>query len=217
MDRTLPCEGRNAGSIPAWSTMQKETKEIIKFTELLIAFQRTERSVMVPGTDRFENDAEHSYLLATLGWYLIDTLGLDLDKKKVFEAALSHDLVEVYAQDTPAFSHDEKIKSSKTEREQDARKKIIAEFPKFTGLHDAMEKYEKRSDKENSFVYALDKLAPILCGFCQDGRDWKRQNISFEQVFEYKRDKIMANEHVYRLFEEIMAHMDKDRKKYFNI
>ena len=196
--------------------MTPHTKETVEFAKLLIAFQRVERAVMVPGTDRHENDAEHSYLLAMLGWYLIDTLKLDLDKKKVFEAALAHDLVEVYATDTPAFSKDEKIKASKQMREEEAKKKIAAQFPAFHGLHEAMERYEKRADKESVFVYALDKLAPIICGMSQDGRDWKRQDISFDQVFEYKRSQIEADKDVYALFQEIMTFMDKDRKKYFN-
>ena len=56
-----------------------ELIEFIKFTHL---FQKINRIVFIPGEDRFENDAEHSYQLAMTAWYLIEHEKLNLDASK---------------------------------------------------------------------------------------------------------------------------------------
>ncbi len=201
--------------------MSNKLHQTIAFTKLLHAFQREERAIRVPGLDRLENDAEHSYALAMLAWYLIDTMRLPLDKKKVFEYALAHDMVEVYAGDTPAFgrggSNKADIRSSKKEREELAKKRLRSEFPEFPSFTDAMEIYEKQADKESKFVYALDKLIPIFGGIAHDGRDWKEHGISFQEVLSYKLEKIKANESVFALFNDIMSLIGKDKARYFNL
>jgi putative hydrolase of HD superfamily len=192
------------------------TVQIIEFAKLLHAVQRVERAVRVPGTDRKENDAEHSYSLAMLAWYIADTRDLKLNKQKIFEYALAHDIVEVYAGDTPAFSKQAGIHSSKKEREAASLARIRSEFPDFDSLYASMAAYESQADEEARFVYALDKLMPIFLGFAQDGRDWKDNGISFEDVFTYKLDKIKAHDGAKAIFEDMMAIMAKDKARYFN-
>ena len=197
---------------------QRLTKTL-EFSKLIHAFQRTLRSVRVPETDRLENDAEHSYLLATLAWYIIDTFQLSLDKQKVFEYALAHDMVEVYAGDTAAFGKGGGVvtdnRSTKKEREAKALSRIKESFPEFQAFTKAMETYDQQSDNESKFVYALDKLVPIIGGYAQDGRDWREHNISFDDVLNYKTDKIKADANIYSLFEELMSLLQKDKARYF--
>jgi 5'-deoxynucleotidase YfbR-like HD superfamily hydrolase len=198
---------------------QVNLQKTLNFTNVLYAFERTARSVRVPETNRVENDAEHSYLLAMLGWYLVDTLGLSLDKTKVFQYALAHDLTEVYAGDTAAFGKGNGVtkdtRTTKEERERAALQKIHSEFSEFTSLAQTIEEYEKHNDAESKFVYALDKLVPIFGGFMQNGRDWKEFEITFDDVKKYKANKIQSDPVVYALYEQIMELMDKDRLHYF--
>jgi len=166
--------------------------------------------------ERRENDVEHSYLLAMLAWYLIDSLGIDLNKEKVLKYALAHDLVEIYAGDTFAFTSDQSVKSSKHQREEDAHQRIKKEFIEFKDLDTAIEGYERRDDKESIFVYALDKFIPIITNYIQDGRSWKEEDLAFDEVIKYKRDRIGDEPFIRNLLEQMIALIERDRAKYFD-
>jgi putative hydrolase of HD superfamily len=193
-----------------------DAKRAISFTELLHAFQRVERVYKVPHMERRENDVEHSYLLAMLAWYLIDSLGIDLNKEKVLKYALAHDLVEIYAGDTFAFTSDQSVKSSKHQREEDAHQRIKKEFIEFKDLDTAIEGYERRDDKESIFVYALDKFIPIITNYIQDGRSWKEEDLAFDEVIKYKRERIGDEPFIRNLLEQMIALIERDRAKYFD-
>jgi len=63
-----------------------------------------ERRSYVAGTDRRENDIEHSLTVAMLCWYIHDSLKLELDIAKILKYALTHDFVERYAGDVNTFA-----------------------------------------------------------------------------------------------------------------
>ncbi|HEY0908269.1 MAG TPA: HD domain-containing protein [Candidatus Paceibacterota bacterium] len=196
--------------------MSSSFEKTIAFSHLIHAFQRVERRTHVPGTERWENDAEHSYALAMMAWYLIDSLRLSYDKEKVFRYALAHDFVEVYAGDTWSFGKADTKGKSKAERETESQAKLASGFSEFADLHATIGSYESRKDEESRFVYALDKVMPILAGFAQQGRDWKGLGVSFMDVYEYKKEKILAQKEVSAIFEELMGAIDKNREDYFN-
>jgi putative hydrolase of HD superfamily len=195
---------------------EPNAQRAISFMELLHAFQRVERVAHVPKKDRRENDVEHSYLLAMLAWYLVDSLKLSLDKNKVLRYALAHDLVEVYAGDTYAFTDDEKERNSKHQREHDAQLRIKKEFSEFADLHDVIEHYEERGDKESQFVYTVDKLIPMITNYVQDGRTWKEMDLPFDRAIGQKRERIGDEPYVRELLEQLITLIEKDRLKYFN-
>jgi 5'-deoxynucleotidase YfbR-like HD superfamily hydrolase len=188
----------------------------IAFTKLLHAFQKVERVIHVPGEDRWENDVEHSYLLAMLGWYLVDSLALKLDRDNVLRYALAHDLVEIYAGDTYAYTDDEALKNSKHAREHASQQRIKGEFPEFSDLHRTIEQYEARADDESVFVYRLDKLIPVITVYIQEGRTWKQKNLGFDRVVSNKRERIDDESEIRTLFEQIVSLIDTDRDRYFN-
>jgi putative hydrolase of HD superfamily len=188
----------------------------ISFMELLHAFQRIERVAHVPQKDRRENDVEHSYLLAMLAWYLADSLKLSLNKDKILRYALAHDLVEVYAGDTYIFTEDQKEMDSKHQREHEAQLRIEKEFPEFGELNATIEQYEAKADEESVFVYTVDKLAPVITNYVQDGRTWKEMDVSFDQLVDNKRRRIGDEPYVRELLEQTIALIEKDRSRYFN-
>ncbi len=89
---------------------------ILDFTKLLNKFRAVKRIVFTVGEGEPENDAEHSYQLAMLSWYIISAENLKLDKNLVIKYALVHDLVEVYAGDTYFYRSDKEEKDKKIER-----------------------------------------------------------------------------------------------------
>lgn len=74
-----------------------DLQKIFSYLHFLDEFRRIKRAYNATGEDRKENDMEHSYQLAMLAWYIIDTQGLSLEKDLVLKYCMVHDLVEVYA------------------------------------------------------------------------------------------------------------------------
>lgn len=178
-------------------------------------FQEVERIAPAPDGKRHENDAEHSYTLTMLSWYLIDTLKLDLDKELVTKYSLIHDLVEVHAGDTYIF---EKDRSGKEKREAEARATLARDFPDFKDLHIFIEQYEKREDKESKFVYALDKIAPMITIYLnRDGNEtwWQKHGVTLSALREYKDEKAALSPELNTLYENLIDLFEKEKEILF--
>lgn len=182
--------------------------------QLLHAFQAVERTAYAPDLIRKENDAEHSYMLAMLCWYLADAYGLSLSKERVLRYALVHDLVEVYAGDT--YFLDLEAQKTKQEREEKARLRIAGEFPEFKDLDISIQRYEERADPEAEFVHAVDKLIPLVTNYLQRGHAWKQLNVDHEELYAQKRHKIGDHKEVRDLLEQFIEDMRPRLKDYFN-
>lgn len=181
-------------------------QQLLAFTELIRKFREVRRKVIFSYRAEPENDLEHSGQLALTAWYICSSQKLDLDLEKIFQYALAHDLVEAYAGDTPSAVHRsyEAERGSKEEREAIAAKRIKEEFPEFADLHEVIHSYERRADREARFVYALDKILPILNIYPDGGHSWKINDVRIEDVIEYKKDKIAESPEIQKYFEELV-------------
>ena len=179
---------------------------IANFVDLLNRFRQVRRAVLVNGEDRWENDVEHSYHLAMLAWYIVTAEGLPLDINKVITYALIHDFVEVHAGDVP-FNAGEELRAGKAEREHEASKTLRRDLPEFAGLHESIEKYEKREDPESRFVYALDKLQPMLQIYVDGGRTWKRNNVTLIETVAYKESRVAVSPEVAAWYSELIKEL----------
>ncbi len=191
-----------------------ELDPILKFEELLHTFALVERVAHIKGRTARENDVEHSYFIAMLAWFVIDTFKLPLDINKVLRYALVHDLVEVYAGDTYIF--DEEAKKTKHEREEKARLRIASEFPSFSSLNETIQAYESQIDNEACFVKTLDKIEPVIANYFQNGRTWKEMNVSFGEAVEHKRKSTAPVAEIKELLEEIITRIEPNKFDYFN-
>lgn len=189
---------------------------LINFTKLLNKFRSVERVLLVNEKERNENDVEHSYYLAMLAWYVISTNKLDLNLDLVIKYALVHDFVEVYAGDTYIYSSDKEHLESKEQREKEAAEQLQKNFPEFNDLHQLIEGYEKREDKESRFVYALDKIQPVLNIYTDKGRTWKLQKVGLQMLIEHKKDKVSVSREVEEYFKALVELLKKEEKDLFN-
>ncbi len=164
---------------------------------------------------RDENDAEDSFQLAIVAWYIISTHDLKLDINKILKYALVHDLVEVYAGDTPIHQATKEMHDNKHAREVAALKRIKKEFPEFPEMVTLIKEYEERKTEETKFVYVLDKLLPDLVMYLDDGHAWKYRGVTLEMVLDKKVKKIAPNPLLKKYFDELIDLMKKDEKKYF--
>lgn len=176
---------------------------VLTFQRLLNEFRTIERVIRVNGEDRWENDVEHSYQLAMLAWMLVNHLELDLDITKVLQYALVHDLVEVYAGDTFFIERVRGKEDDKMQRERKARQTLKDNFPECTWLHTIINAYESGEDAESAFVYALDKVQPILNIYLDNGRTWQEKGIALDQLHAYKEEKVARSSAVASLYKEL--------------
>lgn len=191
-----------------------DLNNVINFVNLLNKFRQVERVIRVNGGDRLENDVEHSYQLAMLSWYIISTNKLDLDLDLVLKYSLIHDLVEVYAGDTFIYTKDKEHRDSKEKRELDSLIKIEVEIPEFP-IFDLIKTYEKKEDKESRFVYALDKIEPVLIIYTNQGRTWKEKDITIEMLVEHKKEKVAQAPELIEFFDEIIKLLKKEESELF--
>lgn len=190
-------------------------QKLLGFAKMMNKLQAVERVIRVKDSDRWENDMEHSYHLAMLAWYIIDSQKLSLDREKVFCYALAHDLIEIYAGDTYLFSGDQKLLDSKVERERLAAERLVAELPEIPDMHAAIAGYVTKDDAESRFVYALDKIEPLIKLYLDGGRTWREKNVTLKMVYEKKRDKVAISPEIQKYFDELMALFRQEEKELF--
>jgi len=169
--------------------------------QCLIDFQHVERVINVPGTDRKENDTEHSYNLAIAAWIIILKDNLPLDIGKVLRYALVHDLVELYAGDSNALSASET--ATKAEREAAGLQRLEA-HPVLGVLYPYIHAYENRSDEEAKFVYSLDKILPGLEIILSKQKTWIEHNISPQQWQAIFKEKATLSLYTQPYFEALI-------------
>ena len=196
--------------------MTPRVASLVQVVEMLHAFQRVERRIRVPQVDRWENDVEHSYFLAMFTWYFIEHYAPHLDRSRAVHYALVHDLVEVYAGDTFAFTQDKDLIASKHERERLAQERLKTEFVDWPSFTDAIDAYEGKVDDEARCVYALDKMLPTFTNLIDEGRSWKTNQTTLAQVIEMKRPKVALSPPVNELFHEMIAFLHSRESELFS-
>ena len=188
--------------------------QLLEFLKLIHRFQAIERKIAVPGQERNENDAEHSFALALCTWYLIDSRGLKLDSIKAVKYALVHDLLELYTGDVAYFESAEKVLQKK-EKEREALTQITEALPDWPALVDLIKAYEDKTDPESRFVYVLDKLLPAANNYLDNGRTWKKYGLKFETIVAQKLKFIDLAPELEADFKSLLGLIEKDQGRLF--
>ena len=165
-------------------------ERLLEFHQLLNRFAEVERVVHIKRGGKYvlESDSEHAYNLAMTAWFVADSFP-GLDRNKVVELALVHDLVEIHAGDTFAFGEQAHL-DSKAAREAAAQKQLAKDWADFPALHAAIAEYEALQTAEARFTYALDKLMPMLTVYLNDGFTWRDKKLTLERMAREKRQKM---------------------------
>lgn len=183
--------------------MQPDILRLIELQQLLLQFSQVERRNHRKHQDAmiYENDTEHSYNLAMTAWFLAGWFP-ELDKDKIIRYALVHDMVEVHAGDTFIYGKPEEL-ASKAKRETDALKKLSKDWADFEELTQTIEIYEECVDDEAKFVYALDKLMPIMQIYIHDGYSWNVDKVTAKMLYDAKVDKVRKSPEITPYFEQL--------------
>lgn len=185
--------------------------KLLEFVKTTLLFQGVKRIILHQDKDTFENDAEHSYQLAMAAWYIANSDKLNLNVDLVLKYALVHDFVEVHAGDTHFYRSDDQS-DKKVAREKLAREKLAKDFPDFTDMHKFIEQYEAREDRESRFVYALDKVLPVINIWLGGGREWKRDEITFDMLMSKKIDKVAISLEIKPYFDNLVTILEKEKR-----
>lgn len=116
---------------------------------------------------RKESSAEHSWSCLLIADLVIDFTNEPLDRLKVFEYLLYHDVVEVYAGDAK-FNNPEEMKL-KHEKEEKALVKIESFISNRDRFKKIMSEYENRTTREAEFAKAIDCLDSCVRNLNDEG------------------------------------------------
>jgi len=115
---------------------------------------------------RKESSAEHSWSCMLIADIILDSIGEPLDRLRIFEILLYHDVVEVYAGDAK-FNNPEQV-SQKKEKEEIAMEKVISLLPDSTRYEALMFEYETRQSREALFAKAIDCIDALVTNLNDD-------------------------------------------------
>ena len=134
----------------------------IEFVILLEEMKKINRQTKIIGSNRRENDAEHSWHIATMSMFLQHYSKSKVDVNKVIQMLLIHDLVEIFAGDT--FAYDSSGYQDKFKRESDAMAKLKTYLSKDMGdmLESLWMEFENMESNKSKFANAMNRLQPML-------------------------------------------------------
>ncbi len=160
--------------------LEKQLGFILEIDRLKSILRQTP---LVDGSRR-ENDAEHSWELATMAIVLAEHAGAPIDLARVVRMLLIHDIVEIDAGDT--FLYDEEAAKTQVEREERAAERLFGLLPDDQAgeLRELWVEFEGMKSAEARFARALDRLAPLLHNYHSGGAIWRQHNLDHGQVAE---------------------------------
>ncbi|WP_459707279.1 HD domain-containing protein [Actinophytocola sp. KF-1] len=140
------------------------------------------RASTLAAADRRENDAEHSWHLALMVPVLAEYADEPIDVGHTIRLVVVHDLVEIYAGDTPLY--DDRLRTDQVERELAAADKLFGLLPadqarEFRALWD---EFEERRTPEARFAKAIDRLEPNLLNWMAGGGTWLTPGVTADTV-----------------------------------
>ena len=142
------------------------------------------RQTMLIDGSRYENDAEHSWHLALMAMTLYEHCvleGVNIDR--VIKMAIVHDLVEIYAGDTPA--QDIEANVGKEERECEAADKLFALLPDEQAYEyrRLWEEFDAMNTPDSIYAAAIDRFQSFyLIHLSGTGSAWVKFNATAERV-----------------------------------
>jgi putative hydrolase of HD superfamily len=156
----------------------------LKFLEIADGMKQVFRQTTLIDGSRHENNAEHSWHFALTAMTLIEHCALDgVNIDCVIKMAVVHDLVEVYAGDTPA--QDIAANIGKEEREREAADRLFALLPEEQAheFRSLWEEFDAMETPNAIFGSAVDRFQSLYNIHASGtGSAWVKFNATAERV-----------------------------------
>ncbi|MFT4081052.1 MAG: HD domain-containing protein [Nocardioides sp.] len=130
------------------------------------------RASLLAAEERRENDAEHSWHLALMVIVLAEYAEEPIDVGRTIQLVVIHDLIEIYAGDSPVY--DPAAVRTQAVREAAAADRLFTQLPEDQAaqLRAMWEEYEAGTTPEARFGRALDRVEPMLLNWLNEGGTW---------------------------------------------
>lgn len=180
----------------------------ITFIKEIDKLKYIQRKTRLFGSDRHENDAEHSWHLAMMALILMEHANTNINLLKVLKMLLIHDIVEIDAGDT--FLFDTQKNHVNTDEELLAANRIFGLLPtdQKEELMTIWQEFEAGESADAKFAKAMDRFEPVLQNHSNDGGTWKEFNVPKEKVIEkvskIKKGSSRIWDYAERLIQEYM-------------
>ena len=181
--------------------------QLIKSLTELEKLKTVERGLNVG--NRKESTAEHSWSCLLIADIIIDYLTEPLDRLKVFEYLLYHDVVEVYAGDAK-FNNPQEMKM-KQEKEEKALHKINSIHPNASRFQAIISEYEKRQTRESEFAKAIDCIDSCIRNL-NDERASKNDGFTEDLIRQKYHPHVSKFPFTLELFERLMKKLVEQKK-----
>jgi putative hydrolases of HD superfamily len=159
--------------------------------------------------ERNESSAEHSWGSMILADYLLSKMKAKLNRERVMDILLYHDLVEVEAGDT--YVHDREALKTKKKREKAGFAKLKGKIPKelaikYVGLY---KEYKECRTAEAKFANAIDKLDPIIHSL-EKSQSWIEWDLSEEDIREVKEKHLIYSKDFMNILNELLEYLRQE-------
>lgn len=140
------------------------------------------RQSPLAAVQRRENDAEHSWHLAMMVVLLAEYSDEPIDVGHTVQLVIIHDLIEIYAGDTPLY--DGAAGVDQQEREVAAADELFALLPddQARRVRALWDEFEARGTPEARFAKAMDRLQPLLLNWMARGGTWRTPGVTADDV-----------------------------------
>lgn len=162
------------------------------------------RQSLLCDSSRRENDAEHSWHLATMAVLLAEYAAEAVDLTRVLKMLLIHDVVEIDAGDT--YAYDPAANATRAAREQAAAVRIFGLLPgdQAGELRHLWEEFEAAHTANARYANALDRLQPLMLNFQSEGKSWRQHGVTAEAVIERMQPIKVGAPPLWRVVEKIV-------------
>ena len=160
--------------------------------------------------NRSESSAEHTWHAMVLADYFILKYNYDLDRLKIYELLMYHDVVEIYAGDYPLHLLTEDKKKEQAQKEKWAPERLKEELPNVirNKFYEQYQIFEKLESKEAQFAKLMDKMEALIheINYKDNWRGWTK-SFTISTVEKFYFDTFPE---VKELALEIIEYMDEN-------
>ena len=159
---------------------------LIDLGKLVLELGQVNRVTLLPDRMTPESDTDHTVMLTLIAPAFASQYVPDLDPHVIASFAAVHDLVEVYAGDTPTLKINGEQLQEKKLREEAAANRIYNQFKvTLPWIPTMIREYEQQRIPEARYVKAMDKILPKITHILNYGQTLDDEGV--DQHFLYQR------------------------------
>lgn len=171
-------------------------EKTVALSKLILKFARVHRATVHEDGVTPETDTDHTVMLGIIACAFADAFKPELDRGRVAQFALVHDLVEAYTGDVNTINVSQAQLDAKEVAELAALERIKAEFGSvYPWIHTTIEEYESQVAPEARFVKTIDKAMPSLLHVLNGSTTLYKQGFSKDaliETIEKKNERLRA-------------------------